>query len=271
MPAAKNKIAGQALKPCVFYIVRYVSNLLRGDKLNIGVLLHCPEENYLECLFCSDFRWLRRIDPNSDLDFLNELQEDFERQIALNERNHDAYLGRLSESLSNTVQLDEPRPCLVQNPVHGLQEIYSRYVGRGSAPARAEDTRFGVKRRLTAALVDAGVWQHLEKRVAADRWTEQGDPFTFDYGYKPNGAIHFLHALSLKRDTQLAKTLSYTLDCVRRHERAELVAVVDAMPAPADQIALATHGILRGSGIEIQPVEAAATLASSIRKELRIT
>lgn len=260
-----------SLKPCAYFVVRYAANLLRGEGLNIGILLHCPEEKYLGCLFANDFRWLRRIDPRADLELLGELQQDFEQQIETNEPNPDGYLRALAESLSNSIQLEGPRGCLLENPSAGIQDLYARNVGRGTARAPSAETRLQVKQRLTAAFVHAGVWERLEKRISAGRWTQPGDPFTFDYGYKPNGAIHLIHALSLKRDTQLAKTLVYTLDCVRRREPAELTAVVEALAESPDKAALATRNILIEGRIVLQPVAGVEAFAESVQRDLRVT
>lgn len=259
-----------ALKPCTYYVVRYTGNLLRGDGVNIGVLLHAPDEMFLGCLFPANYHWLRRIFPHADLEFLNELQDEFEAQIETSENDHDGYLRALTESLSNAIQLDGPRACLVENASKALEDLYSRCVGRDRARVAGADTRLAVKRQLTSEFVHAGVWQRLEKRVSVDRWTQSGDPFTFDYGYRPNGSIHFIHALSLRRDTQLAKTLAYTLDCVRRREPASLTAVVEALPASTEQVAKASGSILREAGIGLCPVASVADLAASVRAELRL-
>ncbi|MGH9352789.1 MAG: DUF3037 domain-containing protein [Terriglobia bacterium] len=257
------------LKPCSYFVVRYAANLLRSEALNIGVLLHCPEERYLGCLFAGDFRWVRRFDPRADLELLGELQRDFEEQFELRERDPEGYLRELSESLSNTIQLEGPRACLLEDPTLEIQELYARNVGRGAARLPGEDTRVRVKQRLTAAFVHAGIWELLEKRIAGGRWTQPGDPFTFDYGYQHDGSIRLIHALSLRHDTQLAKTLVYTLDCVRRREGAALTAVIEGLPAPEDRIALATRSILEEGRIALQPVEGVGAFAQAVRAELR--
>ncbi|MGH9401030.1 MAG: DUF3037 domain-containing protein [Terriglobia bacterium] len=258
------------LKPCSYFVVRYAASLLRSEGLNIGVLLHCPEDRYLGCLFAGDFRWVRHFDPRADLKLLGELQQDFEEQFELRERDQERYLRELSESLSNTIQLEGPRVCLLENPPVEIQDLYARNVGRGTARLPGEDTRVRVKQRLTAAFVHAGIWDLLEKRIPGDRWTQPGDPFTFDYGYQLDGSIRLIHALSLKRDTQLAKTLVYTLDCVRRREQAALTAVVEGLPGSGDRTALATRSILEEGRIALQPVEGAGALAQAVRAELRV-
>ncbi len=248
-------------KRCSLFLVRYVPNILRNEGLNIGVLLHCPEEQYLGCLFATDFRPIKRLDARADLAFLRALQEDFERQIEDHESNLEAYVGLLAGTLSNLIQLEGPHPCLVEDPAADIQQVYQRYVGLGAGRVQAEDARPRIKRRLTAALVEAGVWERLDKRIPASRWTHPGDPFTFDYGYRTARRIQFLHALSLRRDTQLAKTLAYTLGRIRRQDEAGLTAVVESLPAGQGAAALATRSILEEAGVLIWPVAEAAELA----------
>ncbi len=256
-------------KRCSLFLVRYVPNVVRNEGLNIGVLLHCPEEKYLGCLFAGDFRRVKRLDPRADLALLRALQEDFERQIEEHENDLESYLGVLNDSLSNLIQLEGPRPCLLQDPAADIQQVYERYVGLGGGQALTEDARPRIKQRLTAALVEAGVWEQLDKRVPAARWTHPGDPFTFDYGYRSARAIQFLHALSLRRDTQLAKTLVYTLGRVRRQDdEAALTAVVENAAGTQDPAALATRSILEEARILIRPIVEAAELARSVAAAL---
>src|SRR2546427_699396 len=168
------------LKECSYFLVRYVPDLVRDESLNIGLLLHSPEEEYLDCLF-------------------------------------------------------------------------------------------------TDALKRHGVLDHrlFEKRIPARQWTGEGDPFTFDYGYrslraarKPNGHIKLIHALSLKRDPDVADLLGIKIRRVREKEPAELTAVVEALPSAADEVAFYSHRVLLEHEIAIQPLAAVDGLALSVRREL---
>jgi hypothetical protein len=263
---------GRQAKPCSYFLVRYVPNLLRDEGLNIGVLLHCPEERYLGCRFAEDFRWLRRLHPQADLELLGELQADFEKQIESSERDQEGYLHSLRESLSNLIQLDGPRACLVAEPQTGIDDLYRRSIGPHPARTLPPDSRPRIKERLAAALAGARIWEQMEKRIPAERWTQPGDPFTFDYGYRLDDSIRLIHALSLRRDTQLAKTLVYTLDCVRRSEAAKLTAVVESAPESRTQhrAAFATLKILEEGQIALQPLAGVEAFADSIRQTLEI-
>jgi hypothetical protein len=262
MPEAKPK-------PCSYFLVRYVPNLLRDEGLNIGVLLHCPEERYLGCLFAEDFRWIRRLDRKADLALLGALQQDFEKQIESNEGDEENYLKSLCQSLSNAIQLEGPRACLLTDPQVEIETLYEHSIGVRPAKDRPRDTRLRIKQQLTAALVRGHVWERLERRIPAEHWTQPGDPFAFDYGYKPNGSVRLIHAVSLKRDTQLSKTLAYTLDCVREAEPAILTAVVEALPEAGDTVAAASQNILLEADVRLQPIGTINAFVEAIRKELQ--
>ncbi len=267
----------ESRKACSFRLVRYVPDLARGEFLNIGLLLHSPEEKFLGCLFTDDFRRVRRFHPQADLDFLRELQQDFEQQIDEHSEDPEAYLRSMEETFSNLIQVGDPLPCLLGDPQAEIQLLFERYVGQRLEGTLPQDTRLRIKQRLTTALVRAGVWEHLEKRIPAAPWTQPGDSFTFDFGYRPlqvegrsNGHIKFLHALSLRRDAELAKVLVYTIEHVRRREPAELVAVVeDPSPAPSDATLLSER-ILAEGHVALHRLGQLDALAQTIRQELLI-
>lgn len=263
------------LKECSFYLVQYVPDAARGEFVNIGLFLFSPQENYLGCLFTDDFRRIRRFHPQADLEFLRELQQDFEQQIDEHNDELESYLGWMEHSFSNLVQISPARACLLRDPASEMQDLFNRYVGARVEGPLPVDTRVRIKQRLRLSLARAGVWDHLEHNIPAARWTQAGDPFTFDFGYrpaeiagKPNGHTKFVHSLSLKRDIDLAKVLVYTMDHVSRKEPAELTAVVECMAEPGENAASLSQNILVEAGIAIQPIAHADQFAQSIRHEL---
>ena len=265
------------LKKCMVFVVQYVPDLVRGELMNIGILLHSPEEKYLGCLFTDDYRRIKRFHPRADREFLRELQRDFENQIENSGDDLERYLQSMQRSFSNLIQLAEPRTCLLSNPQDELANLFARYVGERVSGALLEDTRLRIKQKLTAALSLAGIWERLEKRIPAAPWTHPGDAFTFDFGYKPlmvdgkpNGHLHFIHALSLKHDAEMAKVLVYTFDRVRRKESAHLTAVVEALAVRRDKMAGLSQRILEEGEITLQPIDGVAEFAQRVRQELMV-
>jgi DUF3037 family protein len=264
-------------KECSLFLVQYVPDPVKGETLNIGVLLYSPEDEYLGCLFTSDFRRVKQFHPQADLDLVHELQEDFEKQIDQHSDKLPDYLAYIQKTFSNLIQIGPPRTCLLRDPQGEIPDLFARYVGKLKAVEAPEESRLEIKHRLTSALKRAKVWEGLEKRVPAARWTHPGDPFCLDYAYrplfvegKPNGHTRFIHALSLKQDAKLAKVLVYTLERVRRKEAAELTAVVQGLPERGDKAAALSRRVLEEGDILIRPLAEVNELALSIRSELGV-
>jgi Protein of unknown function (DUF3037) len=255
-------------RECSYVLVRYVPDSVRNESINIGLLLYSPEERYLGCAFSDDYRRVKRFHQQADLSLLRSLQSHFESEIDENEGRLEAYLALLQNSLSNLIQLTDPRQCFLDDPQTQIEDLFFRYVGSPSSRSPLEETRLRIKQRLSSAFLNAGIWDRLDKRIPANRWTRPGDPFTFDFGYRPDGIVQFIHALSLKRDTQLAKSLVYTLDRVRKAEPARLTTVVEADGGKGDPAAQATGGILEEADVAIIPLAGVLSYVEGVAREL---
>ncbi len=265
------------LKSCAYYVVRYVPHAEREEFLNIGLLLHSPEEQFLDCRITRDLRRVKRFHPRADLEFLRALQGYFEQQIQEHEDDLQGFLEEMQQSLSHLIQLAPERPVLAPEPQAQLQQLFERLVGESQADSPGAHTRMRIKQRLVEALRHAQVFSdpRFEKRVPAEPLTHSGDPFHFDFGYrprmtagKPNGHLKLIHALSLHRDHELSSVLALTLGYVREKRPAELTAVIEAWPAQGDKKAGHSHRILKDAGIAMQPLAEVDAFAASIRKEL---
>jgi len=274
------------LKRCYFFLLRYVPDLQRDEALNIGVFVHSPEEKYLGCLFTDDFRRVRRLHAGADLELLRALPQHFDHEIDHRGDDLEAYIREMQESYSNLIQVSDPRPCLLADPQSEIRRLFARYVGAPSRSAAPDDTRLRIKQRLTAALARAGAWERIEKRVPAAQWTGKGDPFVFDYGYRtvsearigqgatlpspsaPVSRIKLIHALSLQRDTMLARALVFTMTTARKREAVGLTAVVEARAVAGFPAAFYTESLLEENGIAVQPLAGIDQFAESVQREL---
>ena len=269
-----------SLKACSYYLVRYVPHAEREEFLNIGLLLHSAEEEFLDCLFTDDLRRIKRFHPGADLEFLRDLQSHFEQQIQQHEDNLEGLLQGMQQSLSHVIQLAPARPVLAAEPQAQLQQLFERLVGKRHADFPAADTRMRIKQRLVEALRRARVFsdKRFEKRISAEPLTHSGNPFHFDFGYrppmaagKPNGHLKLIHALSLHRDHELASVLALTMGYVRSRQPAELTAIIEGWPAGGDKTATHSHRILKDAEITLRPLTEVVAFAKSIRDELALS
>lgn len=268
------------LKACAYYLVRYVPNAEREEFLNIGLFLHSPDEQFLDCLFTDDLRRIKRFHPHADLDFLRELQSHFEQQIQQHEDNLSLFLEEMQRSYSNLIQLAPARHVLASEPQAQMAQLFARLVGMRRQGFPAADTRMRIKQRLVQALRNAGIYddQRFEKRIPAASLTNPGNPFHFDFGYRPimaagrpHGHLKLIHALSLHRDYELASVLSLNMSYIRAKQPAELTAIIEALPAQGDSVAGHSQRILRDADISMRPMAEMANLAATVRDELALS
>jgi hypothetical protein len=266
-----------SLKSCSYYLVRYVPHAEREEFLNIGLLLHSTEEQFLDCLFTRDLRRVKRFHPQADLEFLRDLQGYFEQQIQQHEDNLPDFLEGMKQSLSHVIQLAPERSVLAAEPQAQFTQLFQRLVGERQVDAPVADNRMRIKQRFVEALRRARVWgdPRFERRIPAEPLTHPGDPFHFDFGYrplivagKPNGHLKLIHALSLHRDHELSSVLSLTMGYVRSKQPAELTAVIEALPAQGDKKAGHSYRILRDAEIALRPLSEIDAFATSIHDEL---
>jgi hypothetical protein len=265
------------LKSCAYYLVRYVPHAEREGFINIGLLLHSAEEQFLDCLITHDLRRVKRFHPQADLEFLRDLQGHFEQQIQAHEDNLQGFLNGMEQSLSHVIQLAPERPVLAAEPQELLHQLFERLVDKRRFNLPSANTRMRIKQRLVEALRRAHVFEdnRFEKRIPAEPLTHPGDPFRFDFGYrppqvgvKPNGHLKLVHALSLNRDFELASVLSLTMGYVRSKQPAELTAIVEEFPTKASKTAAHAARILMDAEITIRPLSEVDELAASIHHEL---
>jgi hypothetical protein len=264
------------LKLCQYFLVRYVPDVAKQEFINIGVLLYCPVERFLDCVFSDDFRRINRFHARADTEFLKDLQPHFEQQIAEHEEDLEGYIREMEQSYSNLIELSPPQTCLATDLSAQLQELFVRYVGVPLTAPPKQDTRMRIKQRMTESLRRCGLLDPklVEKGIRASKWAGAGDPFVFDFGYKPpeqagepNGRVRLIHTLPL-RDDELATRLMWTFKSVLRKVRSDLTVGHEDNPDPDNPQVRFSLDVLQHEHVRLVPVSGFDEYAQSIRAEL---
>ena len=266
-------------KECSYFVVRYVPDVVKQEFVNIGLFLFCPAEQFLDCVFSDDWRRISRFHAAADTEFLKDLQPHFEQQIKEHEKDLEGYIREMQQSYSNLIQLSPLRTCLTADLGAQLQDLFERHVGvRPSRPCK-QDTRMRIKHRMRQALRGAGVLEHklFEKEIPASQWTGTGDPFLFDFGYKPpaqagkpNGRPRLIHTLSLEKDSTLVEALKWTFDRVLEKTACYLTVGHEDDPDSGNPVVRFSQGVLEHQQIRLVPVSGFEAYAQSVRAELRM-
>ena len=276
--------SGNQRRACEFQLLRYVPDAVRNEYVHIGVILREQgSPDAAEVRFTRDWRRVRCLDPDVDTALLEGMESELRRRF---QAEPDGSLMRLlSESLSLSVQMTEPKAYLAESLPAGVEELMRLYV---EPPPREKVPRLSGRAasqaRMRAEFERAGVWELMRKRIAASEYTRPGDPLRIDVAYRPNGMIRMFHAVSLEPGVEMAKVLAFSAASLRagveRVEKAqlELTAVIEpwarlgATDAEPERLEMYRFGVetMEEHQIRVLTTSDLGRVAETARRELRV-
>jgi len=264
-------------KQCDFLLMRYVPDPFRNEFVNIGVLLFGREDEYSGVRFTRDWARVRCMDPQADIDVLEAIETDLLTQLQKGPESRQQVLHRMQDTFSTGLQLSEMNALLSDAPGEDLERLARTYLER---PAPQRQSRLGARQRIVRRMQDAfetaGVWDSMNKKIAAAKYTHAGDPLKIDCGYRPNGVIRLFQALSLTADPDSAKVLAFTYPAlaegIARVEGAktDLTAVIEDDLREEESAASFAVETLRRTSITVARVSEMPAYAERARMELRL-
>jgi hypothetical protein len=276
--------SGSERRACEFRLLRYVPDAVRNEYVHIGVILREQgSEAPAQVRFTRDWRRVRCLDPEADTGLLEGMESELRMRF---EAEPDGNLMRLlSEALSLSVQMTEPKAYLAESLPAGMEELMRLYV---EPPARERVQRLsgraGIQAKMRMEFERAGVWELMRKRIAASEYTRPGDPLRIDVGYRPNGVIRMFHAVSLEPGVEMAKVLAFSSAGLRagveRVEKAslELTAVIEpaaklgATDEEPERLEMYRFGVetMEEHQIRVLTTSDLGRVAETARRELRV-
>ena len=284
----------EPMQNCEYFLVNYVPSALRETRIAIGLFLFESSGRLVGHRATRDWRLVRCLDPQADLDLLENLPPHFERLVAESlaagvssetspaEASLYERLRQMQEEYSGALQISQPRGVRTADPEQEFERLFAEHVEpprqpRAKPPAR-EGSRPWVRAQLTEALRRHGLWDRFEKDISVEQFTAPGDGFRIDFRYRPNGVPQYLHALSLERDWTQAKLLSYTFWRIRETtearppmpwlRRARLTAIVADADAALPSVR-SCRRILTEARIALQPVSLLDPFLETVRQEFQ--
>jgi len=282
--------SGNQRRTCAFQLLRYVPDAVRNEYVHIGVILReqsngeaagQPEPPLVQ--FTRDWRRVRCLDPDADTALLEGMESELRRRFEAEP--HGNLMRLLTESLSLSVQMTEPKAYLAESLPAGMEELMRLYV---EPPPRERIPRLSgraaIQAKMRTEFERVGVWDLLRKKIAASEYTRPGDPLRIDVGYRPNGVIRMFHAVSLEPGVEMAKVLAFSAAGlyagVERVEHAglELTAVIEpaarlgATDEEPERLAMYRFGVetMEEHRIRVLTTSDLGGVAETARRELRV-
>jgi hypothetical protein len=265
----------KALHTCEYHVLRYTPNLVRDEWVNIGVVIHDPEEKRAGVRLLAsegDFVRVRRLQPGADENLLRALEGDLEKQFEENAADLPGLIAKLGDALSNAVQLSAHKGVLTEDMDAELERLYRDHVEppHPRAGAAQTATRSGIRARMTEVFRTAGILRKMTRSLRVDEFTYPGDPLRMDFGYQRNGTQGFLQALALAKDPAQAKVLAYTADSIRAKAAAsEFYAITEVEPRAENARHKFVSGLLAEKGITVLSMTRLPDLAHRLGPTLR--
>ncbi len=207
--------------PCEFFLIRYVPDVVKGEFVNIGVLLRPADGGGsapVQVRFTRDWTRVRCMDADADTGLLESVEQEIAERLRLgtNARDPKAVLDVLEDSLSNSLQMTEPRATLAENVATEMELLLKLYVEPIRVPrVRTKSGRAAIAASMRSEFERAGVWGLMRKRIAAASYTRPGDPLKLDCGYRTGAPgtsgqyVRMFQAVSLEGDLEAAKVLAF--------------------------------------------------------------
>ena len=266
------------LKQLEFFLLRYVPDAVKDEFVNVGVVMLEPGANgegFADVRFTHDWRRVRCLDPQADVEMLEALERDIREHLS-EARSREVLLRKLNDSFSNLIQVSPTKACLAREPAKEIETLASLYF---EGPKRV--TRVGASERqrilrgMRSAFEQSGVWTSLMKEIPAAPYTRPGDPFKFDFGYRVGAEIKLFHAVSLKTSVEQAIMLAARYPKIARgmaqtaQTNPSLTAVVDDdLDRRRDEVRFAMSG-LEEENIQVASISEMPLIAERARLELR--
>jgi hypothetical protein len=265
-----------------FCVLRYVPNVVRGEFVNIGLLLFEPHPDgfgFVDFRMTSDWQRATCLDRQIDVEVLQAFEADLRTRLKHPE-SVGSVLHQLEDSFANWIQISPRQPCLATEPTRELETLCSLYLDDPQleslpATARPKGERAMILGGIEDALTRAGIWGlRMEKTAAAKYTKKRGDSLVFDFGFLVGTEVRFFQAVPLKANTNHALILAHRFPKVAdsihatNGSRALLTAVVsDDLDRTNPDIDFAL-GTFKENGVKVATVADMASIADETREAM---
>jgi len=274
-------------KTFVAHILRYTSDLVRDEWLNIGILLFDPETGERSIRLIEEereFARLRRMQPSADEDLIRRMRDHLEdhfetllQQFREGSSTAPQDFRKLIEkwdgTLSTGLQLSPQKGVHAVDLEQEASRLYSEHVEleRGGSRVGAPGSRATMRSYCSQVWHQARLWERIEKSTRVAEFTFPGDPMRIDYCYRRNGTRGFVQTLSVSRSPMACKEYAYTAQYIapRAAFKSEFAAITD-VPLDNDNLRHRfVRDTLRDAGIEPIPMEGFAVWVAKLKPMLQ--
>ncbi|MCB9662031.1 MAG: DUF3037 domain-containing protein [Polyangiales bacterium] len=186
--------------PCEALVIGYRPDLVAAESLNIGVLVACPERNFLGAMFLPSFRRITAAFPAADKALLRGIAKAIETGCeheaqdtgSLFPTSAESFFRRFVPDTAGAIRITRTVAGVTSDPAQTLRETFERHVSCEGPPARRTQSDDDLWRRFSTLLESRGLLaQETTHEVQGPNYTER-----FAHAWK-NGVWHVAQPVSL--------------------------------------------------------------------------
>jgi hypothetical protein len=271
-------------KTCQFSLLRYVPNAVKGESVNIGLILQEIGGEFTQMYFTKNLKRARGLDPDIDEDLVLAIGHDIEDRFRdINSR--PVLLSDLVDRYSNVIQLSSAHSCLTASPAKEMRLLINSLVETSEESSeRIEDEveetegrRIG--RRWLKSTMKKALWaQNLQNRIDVDfpaaGYMNYTDDFTIDFSYAYGSEWKCLQAVSLISLALETRMFPFRVAKIKseapklRREEPKFIAVVEDYFNTEDKDVKMVVAAMNAEQIQISRISEMPGIARQARIEL---
>src|SRR5271169_3945774 len=191
-----------SLKQCEFFLLRYVPDVVKGEFVNVGVVLlenadggpsTSSGQAFTGVRFTRDWRRARCLDPEVDTELMESYEGELRRLLESRAPEIINYRGPMSrrewllalmqESFSGALELAPMSAVLTESPGAELGKLAQAYLESAARGRRVQTGRRMIYGAMRDAFEQTGVWSFMWKDIAVAQYSAHGDPLKIDCAY----------------------------------------------------------------------------------------
>jgi hypothetical protein len=275
-------MAGAAKHELEFFLLRYVPDVVRGEFVNVGLLMYGESAGFADVRFTRDWRRVFCLDPGADVEWLLAMEREMRAKVQ-DPGNRADMLYRLQDLCSNTIQLSPVAGCIAEDALAEFEAMAKRYIDPPGLRAgkSVPSAKQRIVRAMSSGFEKEGVLGLMQRDVAAEEYTYKGDPLKVDFAYRGRSlgsgeVIRMFQAVALSSSVDAAKVLAYSYPQItagiRRKENVEtsMTAVVEDGLDITDEAILFVQAMMERERITVASLSEVPGIAQVARRELGV-
>jgi Protein of unknown function (DUF3037) len=182
---------------CKFAVIQYMPDVIKQESINIGVILHCPENGIIKARFLKQLQKITKMFNSVNINEYRNFKNVFNRHLKSTTKELiDAklntpvmvmdYLDKFAEANLSKFTIRKPQPLLTEDPISKLDELFNLYVYDEDNLEKREQPFVNV---VWEKFKGAGLETYIKKEIELPDF-----PITIDYGYQ-NGQLNLIQPI----------------------------------------------------------------------------